>query len=84
LEQVLCMHEKILDYLSPVLGEATAKNLLKHYCIKMRISLEDITPGNVPELADAMRPMMAVWLGSAGALHASQELAQLGKGVLIK
>lgn len=80
----MTIHEKILDYLSPVLGEATAKNLLKHYCIKMNIVAEEITPLNLPELADAMRPMMAVWLGSAGALQASQELANLGKGVFTK
>jgi hypothetical protein len=73
------MHEKILEYLSPVLGEATARNLLKHYCIKMQMSLEEINSRNVPELADAMRPMMAVWLGSAGAYSVSQEIAKLGK-----
>jgi hypothetical protein len=74
------MYERILGYLAPVLGEATAKNLLKHYCIQMRISMEDISPSRVPELANAMRPMMAVWLGTAGALRASEEIARLGKG----
>ena len=78
------MHEQIVNYLSPLLGEATAKNLLKHYCIKMKISLDDISAGRLPEIADAMRPMMAIWLGSAGALQASQEIAKLGKGVVIK
>ena len=76
------MHEKILGYLAPVLGEATARNLLKHYCIQMHISVEEITPNQVPELATAMRPMMAVWLGTAGAMRASEEIARLGKGVL--
>jgi hypothetical protein len=74
------MHEKILRYLAPVLGEATAKNLLKHYCIKMHITAEEITPSQVPELADAMRPMMAIWLGTAGALRAAEEIARMGKG----
>jgi hypothetical protein len=74
------MHEQILGYLAPVLGEATAKNLLKHYCIQMHISLEDISPSRVPELAKAMRPMLAVWLGTAGALRASEEIVRLGKG----
>jgi hypothetical protein len=78
------LYEKILSYLAPMLGEATANNLLKHYCIKMHISAEEITPNNLQELADAMRPMMAVWLGSAGALHASQEISKLGKGVIIQ
>ena len=75
------MHERILGYLAPVLGEATARNLLKHYCIKMHIGFDEITPSQVPELANAMRPMMAVWLGTAGALRASEEIARLGKGV---
>ena len=75
------MHERILGYLAPVLGEATAKNLLKHYCRKMHIGIEEITPSQVPELASAMRPMMAVWLGTAGALRASEEIARMGKGV---
>ncbi len=75
------MHERILGYLAPVLGEATARNLLKHYCIKMQIGLDEITPSQVPELANAMRPMMAVWLGTAGALRASEEIARMGKGV---
>ena len=74
------MHERILGYLAPVLGEATAKNLLKHYCLKMHIAAEEITPGQVPELANAMRPMMAVWLGTAGALRAAEEIARMGKG----
>ena len=59
------MHEQIISYLSPLLGEATAKNLLKHYCIKMKIASEEISSVNLPEFADAMRPMMAVWLGSS-------------------
>jgi hypothetical protein len=75
------MHERILGYLAPVLGEATARNLLKHYCIKMHIAFDEITPSQVPELANAMRPMMAVWLGTAGALRASEEIARMGKGV---
>jgi hypothetical protein len=74
------MHERILGYLAPVLGEATARNLLKHYCIKMHIAAEEITPSQVPELANAMRPMMAVWLGTAGAMRASEEIARMGKG----
>lgn len=78
------MHEQIVSYLSPLLGEATAKNLLKHYCIKMKISAEDISATILPEFADAMRPMMAIWLGSEGAQHASQEIAKLGKGVFNK
>ena len=78
------MHEQIISYLSPLLGEATAKNLLKHYCIKMKIASEEISSVNLPEFADAMRPMMAVWLGSEGARQASQEIAQLGKGVFLK
>jgi hypothetical protein len=75
------MHEKILGYLAPVIGEATAKNLLKHYCIQMHMPFDDIAPSRVPELASAMRPMMAVWLGTAGARRASEEIARLGKGV---
>jgi hypothetical protein len=74
------MHEKILGYLAPVLGEATARNLLKHYCIQMHIAVEEIPPGRLPELANAMRPMMAIWLGTAGAMRASEEIARLGKG----
>jgi hypothetical protein len=74
------MHEKILSYLAPVLGEATARNLLKHYCIQMHLTAEEIPPSRVPELAIAMRPMMAVWLGTAGALRASEEIARFGKG----
>lgn len=74
------MHERILGYLAPVLGEATARNLLKHYCIKMHIAVEELTPSQVPELANAMRPMMAVWLGTAGAMRASEEIARMGKG----
>ncbi|MBI3654673.1 MAG: hypothetical protein HY231_26880 [Acidobacteria bacterium] len=80
----MTIHEKILEYLAPVLGEATAKNLLRHYCIKMHLSFEEITPKNLPELASAMRPMMAVWLGSSGAERASQEIANLAQGVYTK
>ena len=80
----MTMHESILNYLAPMLGEATAKNLLKHYCIKMQMSEAEITPNTLPALADAMRPMMAVWLGSAGAMSAAREIVQLGKGASIK
>ncbi len=78
------MYEQIVSYLSPLLGEATAKNLIKHYCIKMKISKDDISANTLPEIAAAMRPMMAVWLGSEGAMHASQEISRLSKGVFIK
>lgn len=63
-----------------MLGEATATNLVKHYCVKMRLSVDDIKPSQLPELADAMRPMLAVWLGSSGAARVAQEIAQLGRG----
>lgn len=78
------MYEQIINYLSPLLGEATSKNLLKHYCIKMRISTEEISATILPQIADAMRPMMAVWLGSEGAMRASQEIIKLGKGAIIR
>ena len=74
------MHQRIIEYLTPMLGEATAANLVKHYCVKMRLSVDDIEPGQLPELADAMRPMLAVWLGSPGAARVAQEIAQLGRG----
>lgn len=84
----MAIYEHIIRHLSPLLGEATAKNLLTHYCVKMRISIEDLSANNLPEVATAMRPMMAVWLGSEGASRASQEIANLGsisgKGGLTK
>jgi hypothetical protein len=75
------MHKRIVDYLTPLLGEATALNLVRHYCARMRMSVDDIGPGHMSDLATAMRPMLAVWLGSAGATRVAQELAQLGRGV---
>lgn len=80
----MAIHEHIIRYLSPLLGEATAKNLLTHYCVKMRISMQDLSVSNLQEVADAMRPMMAVWLGSEGARRAAQEIAKLGKGVTVR
>lgn len=74
-------HQQIVNYLTPMLGEATAANLLRHYCVKMRMSFEDVTPQHLPELAKAMRPMLAVWLGSKGAVRVSEEIAQLARGV---
>lgn len=73
------MHRQLLDYLTPMLGATTAENLLKHYCGRMKMSAEEISAEQVPALADAMRPMLAVWLGSAGAIRVAQELAQLGE-----
>ena len=74
-------HEQVVNYLTPMLGEATANNLLRHYCIKMQMSSEDVTPQHLPELAKAMRPMLAVWLGSAGAMRVADEIAKLARGV---
>lgn len=74
------MHEQIVSYLTPMLGEATASNLLKHYCVKMRMSVEEIAPQHLPELANAMRPMLAVWLGSSGAMRVAEDIAQLARG----
>jgi hypothetical protein len=71
------VHQQILNYLAPMLGEATAANLLRHYCVKMRISVEEINPEQLPQLAEAMRPMLAVWLGSEGAAQVAQELRHL-------
>ena len=75
------MHKRIVDYLTPMLGEATAANLVRHYCARMRMSVDDITPSHMSDLASSMRPMLAVWLGSTGATRVAQELAQLGRGV---
>ena len=74
------MHEQIVSYLTPMLGEATASNLLKHYCAKMRLSVEDLAPQHLPDLANAMRPMLAVWLGSAGAMRVAEDITQLARG----
>ena len=74
------MHEQIVSYLTPMLGEATASNLLKHYCAKMRLSVEDVAPQHLPDLANAMRPMLAVWLGSAGAMRVAEDITQLARG----
>ena len=74
------MHQQIVNYLTPMLGEATATNLLRHYCVKMRMSVEEVTPQHLPDLASAMRPMLAVWLGSAGAMRVAGEIARLARG----
>jgi len=71
------MHQKLLNYLTPMLGEATAANLLKHYCARMKVRVEQIDPRDLPVLADSMRPMLAVWLGSAGAARVAGQIAQL-------
>jgi hypothetical protein len=68
------------EFLAPMLGEATALNLLKHYCGRMKMTPEDIRPSHLPDLATSMRPMLAVWLGSAGASKVSEEIAQMAKG----
>ena len=74
------VHRTLTQYLAPMLGEATAVNLIKHYCGRMKINLEDITVADLPDLATSMRPMLAVFLGSAGAARVSEEIAQMGKG----
>jgi len=74
------VHKQIIDYLTPLLGEATANNLLKHYCIRMNMPAESITVSHLPDLASAMRPMLAVWLGSAGAAQVADEIAHMGRG----
>jgi hypothetical protein len=47
----------------------------------MKISADQITLTHLPDLADAMRPMLAVWLGSTGATQVAKEIAQMGKGL---
>jgi uncharacterized protein YukE len=74
------MHQTIVDYLTPMLGEATAQNMIRHYCIRMRMSAEDLTAQHLRELANSMRPMLAVWLGSAGAASVAEQIAQLAQG----
>ena len=78
------MYKKVLEYLTPMLGEATAKNLLKHYCARMNLSEHSISPSHLPDLARAMSPMLAVWLGSAGANRVAEEIANMGEGVVSK
>jgi hypothetical protein len=78
------VHEQIVSYLTPMLGEATASNLLKHYCAKMRLSVEDVAPQHLPDLANAMRPMLAVWLGSAGAMRVAEDITQLARGTKVR
>ncbi|MCI0489342.1 MAG: hypothetical protein L0229_22345 [Blastocatellia bacterium] len=76
------MYKKLLEYLTPMLGEATANNLLKHYCARLSLSEDSISPANLPDLARAMSPMLAVWLGSAGASQVAEEIAHIGEGVV--
>jgi len=72
------MQQELMDYLTPMLGQVTASNLIKHYCARMKISVEELKPADLPDLANSMRPMLAVWLGSTGAARVSDEIAQLG------
>jgi len=78
------MHKKIIEYLTPMLGEATANNLLRHYCARMNMPIEEIRPNHLSDLATAMKPMLAVWLGSAGATRMAQELGELIDGGKLK
>lgn len=73
------MHDELLRYLTPVLGEATAENMLKHYCARLNIPIEAIKDTDLAELAVSMKPMLAVWLGSAGAARVADEISRLGK-----
>lgn len=73
------MHQEIIRYLAPMLGEETASNLLRHYCSRMKLAVEEIKPIHLPELAKAMKPMLAVWLGSAGAARVADEIARMGR-----
>jgi len=74
------MYQQIVQYLAPMLGEATATNLLRHYCARMQMQADSLSPEHLPALADSMRPMLAVWLGSNGAARVAEEIAQLGRG----
>jgi len=72
------MQQELMSYLTPMLGQVTAANLIKHYCARMKKSVEDLKPADLPDLAQSMQPMLAVWLGSTGAARVSDEIAQLG------
>jgi hypothetical protein len=73
------MQQELMQYLTPMLGQETASNLIKHYCARMKISANELKPADLPDLATSMRPMLAVWLGSTGAARVSDEIAQLGR-----
>lgn len=73
------MHKHLMNYLTPMLGEATAANMLKHYCARMNLAVEGLQASHLPDLAVSMKPMLAVWLGSTGAAQVADEIAQLGR-----
>jgi hypothetical protein len=73
------IHKQIVGFLTPMLGEVTASNMLRHYCAKMQMSPEALSKSHLSDLADAMKPMLAVWLGSAGADRVAREITQLEK-----
>jgi hypothetical protein len=73
------MHKQLIDYLTPLLGQETAANMLKHYCARMNLAFEDLQASHLPEIAVAMKPMLAVWLGSTGATQVAEEIAKLGR-----
>ena len=81
-KRVTQMHDELLRYLTPVLGEATAENMLKHYCARLNIPADDIKETDLAELAVSMKPMLAVWLGSAGAARVAEEIARIRKGAV--
>ncbi len=74
-----CMDQEIIKCLAPMLGDTTARNLLTHYCAKLKIKAEEITAAHLPELSRAIKPMLAVWLGSAGAAQLAEQVARLGR-----
>ena len=77
---MITTYQQIFNYLTPLLGETTAANLIRHYCVKMKISVDEIAPHHLPDLAGVMRPMLAVWLGTSGAARAAERIAKLGGG----
>jgi hypothetical protein len=78
------IHKRIVDHLTPMLGEATASNILSHYCARMHMSAQELGASHLSDLSEAMKPMLAVWLGSAGADRVAREIAQLGKGAVAR
>ncbi len=62
------LHEQVATLLKTWLGKHNAKNAVKMFCKRaLNLTPEELEPGDLPILLDALRPMLRTLVGEVSA-----------------
>jgi len=71
--------KKIINYLAPLLGQFTAANAVEVFSRQVGLDPKQLSEAEVAALADALKPMLRIFVGSEKTEQIAQEIIRLGE-----